>query len=138
MHCNVINYNAFINYHRRSYAEQLPGMLLSQVVINIFQVGSIIWVQFFEWQLFGGTYQQSIILRGDSLSANCPRANYLGDNYRGSNFLWAIIRRAIILGDNCQEGNYPGEQLSGGSCPVPTFYLKMLQTSRNVFKGLIK
>ena len=51
----------------------------------------------------------NIILRGNSLSASCPRANYLGDNFRASNF-----RGAIILGGNCPGGNYPG-----GNCPVP-------------------
>ena len=87
-------------------------MLLSQVAINIFRVGSIIRVQFSGWQLFGGTYQQSIILRGNSLSANCPRANYLGDNFRRSNFRGSIIRGAIILEGNCPGGNDPGGQLS--------------------------
>ena len=55
-----------------------------------------------------GNHQQSIILRGNSLSTNCPRANYLGDNYRGSN----------LLGGNYTWGNYPGQltwgQFSGG------------------------
>ena len=40
----------------------------------------------------------NIILRGNSLSASCPRANYLGDYFRASNFWGAIIR----------GGNYPG------------------------------
>ena len=94
-----MNYNEiYFNYHRSSYAEKLPGMLLSQVAINIFRMGSIIRVQFSGWQLFGGTYQQSIILRGNSLSANCPRDNYLADIFRGSNFWGAIVRSAIIRG----------------------------------------
>ena len=52
------------------------------------------------WQLFGDTYQQLIILRGNSLSAKL----YLGVNFRGSNF-----RGTIARGDNCP----------GGNCPVP-------------------
>ena len=53
-----MNYNEiYFNYHRSSYAEKLPGMLLSLVAINIFGMGSIIRVQFSGWQLFGGTYQ---------------------------------------------------------------------------------
>ena len=35
------------------------------------------------------------------MSANCPRANYLGVNFRGSNFRGAIVRGVIILGGNC-------------------------------------
>ena len=54
----------------------------------------------------------NIILRGNSLSASCPRANYLGDNFRASNF-----RGAIILAGNCPGVNYPGGQLSGGNYP---------------------
>ena len=100
MHCNVMNYNEilFFDFHRSSYVEKLPGIQLSQVAINIFWVGSIIQVQFSGWKLFGSTYQQSIILWGNSLSANCPRANYLGDNFQGSNFRGAIVRVAIIRG----------------------------------------
>ena len=45
----------------------------------------------------------NIILRGNSLSASCPRANYLGDNFGASNY----------PGGNCPGGNYPGS-----SCPV--------------------
>ena len=96
----------YFDFHRSSYAEKLPGILLSQVAINIFRVGSIIRVQFSGWQLFGGIYQQSIILWGNSLSANCPRANYLGDNFwkqLGSNCL-----ENNYPGDNCLEDNYPG------------------------------
>ena len=55
----------------------------------------------------------NIILRGNSLSASCPRANYLGDNFRASNFWGAFIQGAIILEGNCPGGNYPGVQLSG-------------------------
>ena len=40
----------------------------------------------------------NIILRGNSLSASCPRANYLGDNFRASNFRGAIIREANVRG----------------------------------------
>ena len=40
----------------------------------------------------------NIILRGNSLSASCPRANYLGDNFRATNFRGAIILGAIIQG----------------------------------------
>ena len=40
----------------------------------------------------------NIILRGNSLSASCPRANYLGDNFGAS--------------------NYPGGNYPGSSCPV--------------------
>ena len=48
----------------------------------------------------GGNYSGiHIILH--SLSANCPRANYLGDNFQGSN-----VRGAVI---------------PGGNCPVPCF-----------------
>ena len=39
----------------------------------------------------------NIILRGNSLSASCPRANYLGDNFRASNFRGANVRGAIVL-----------------------------------------
>ena len=100
MHCNVMNYNEilFFDFHRSSYAETLPGIQLSQVAINIFWVGSIIRVQFSGWKLFGGTYLQSIILWGNSLSTICPRANYLGDNFWGRNFRGAIVRVAIIWG----------------------------------------
>ena len=38
----------------------------------------------------------NIILRGNSLSTSCPRANYLGHKFRASNF-----QGAIILGGNC-------------------------------------
>ena len=76
----------------------------------------------------------NIILRCNSLSASCPRANYLEDNFQASNFRWqlsggqlswgAIVRGAIILGDNypggkCPRGNYPGGNNPGGNCPVP-------------------
>ena len=88
----------YFDFHRSSYAEKLPGILLSQVAINIFCVGSIIRVQFSGWQLFWGTYQQSIILWDNSLSANCPRAIYLGDNFWGSNFRGAIVRGTIVWG----------------------------------------
>ena len=75
-------------------------------------LGSIIRGQFFGWQLFGSNYQQSIIPPGNSLSANCPRTNYLGGNYRGTNFWEVIVRGAITLGGqlyagNCPGGNYP-------------------------------
>ena len=90
----------------------------------IFLVGSI----------WGHISVVNIILRGNSLSASCPRANYLGDNFRASNFRgalsgeqlsWrAIVQRAIILGCNCPGGNYlecncPGGNYPGGNCPVP-------------------
>ena len=56
----------------------------------------------------------NIILRDNSLSASCPRANYLGDNFRARN----SFREAVILGSNCPGGNYPGEQMSGGQLSV--------------------
>ena len=118
VHCNVMIYNEilFLNYHRSSYADKLPEMLLSQMAINIFWVGPIIRVQFSGWQLFGGTQQQSIILRGNSLSTNIPRANYLGNNFRADNFLVAIIRGANKFGRQLPRGqlSWGGGQLSGG------------------------
>ena len=102
-------------------------------VINIFRVRSIIRVQFSGWQLFRCTYQQSIILQGHNLSANCPRANYLGDNFQRSNFQGTITQGAIILeavvrgqlswgsivqgqllGRQWSWGQLSGGQLSGG------------------------
>ena len=47
-------------------------------------------------QLFGGNYQYSIILWGNSLSASCPRAYYPG----------AVAGKAIF------EGQLSGGQLS--------------------------
>ena len=55
----------------------------------------------------------NIILRGNSLSASCPRAKYQGDNFRASNVRGAFIWGAIILEGNCPGGNYPGVQMSG-------------------------
>ena len=71
--------------------------------------------------LSGGNYVGLIILRGNGLSANYPRANYLGGegggNYQGSNFSFievVIIQGAIIREDTYPGGgNYPGGQLSG-------------------------
>ena len=80
-------------------------------------MGSIIRVQFSGWQLFGGTYQYSIILRGNSFSANCPGANYLGDNFQSSNLWGVIIQGAIILEGSCSGGNSPGTIILGGNCP---------------------
>ena len=85
-------------------------MLLSYVAINIFRVGSIIRVQFSRWQLFGGTYQQLIILRSNSLSANCPRA-ISGGQFPGQQF---------------SEGNYLGGNCPGGNCPVPVVNFKII------------
>ena len=59
----------------------------------------------------------NIILRGNSLSASCPRANYLAHNFRASNFQGAIIRGAIILAGNYPGGNCPGSNYPGGNCP---------------------
>ena len=66
----------------------------------------------------------NIILQGNSLSTSCPRANYMGDNFRASSFRGAIIWGAIILGGNCPGGNYhrgyyPRGNYPGGNCPVP-------------------
>ena len=66
----------------------------------------------------------NIILRGNSLSASCPRANNLGHNFRASNF-WG----AIVLGGNCPRGNYPGGNCPGGNypggnCPVPIINIR--------------
>ena len=43
---------------------------------------------------------------GNSLSANCPRANYLGDNYRGSNYFLCVGGGGVQLSGG--ERNYPG------------------------------
>ena len=67
----------------------------------------------------------NIILRGNSLSAICPRANYLGDNFQASNF-WraiirgtfiraAIVRRAIIRGKIVR-----GAITQGATVPFPS------------------
>ena len=109
-----MNYNEiYFNYHWSSYAEKLPGILLSQVAVNIFRMGSIIRVAII-WRYISVV---NIILRGNSLSASCPRANYLGDNFRASNFRGAIIRGAIILAGNYPGGNCPGSNYPGGNCP---------------------
>ena len=55
----------------------------------------------------------NIILWGNSLSASCPRANYLGNNFRFSNFRGQLPGGqlswgAIILGGNCPGVNYLG------------------------------
>ena len=113
------------------------------LILIFIYLGSIIREQFSRWQLSRGNYQQSIIMRGNSLSVNCPRTNYFGGNYRGGIFLgddypggnypgWNCPGGnypggSIILGDNCPGGaivlggNYPGEQLSGGQLSSSRF-----------------
>ena len=57
----------------------------------------------------------NIILRGYSLNASCPRADYLRDNFRASNFRGAIIPGGQLSGGSIiKGGNY-----LGGNCPVP-------------------
>ena len=111
------------NYHRSDYAEQLPGMpvlggskpgekLSGDNYVKAIYLGYIIRGQFSGWQLFGGNYQYSIILWGNSLSTNCSRANYpgavtgeaifygatvLGAIIRGQLFGWAIVQGVIVL-----------------------------------------
>ena len=83
-------------------------------------LGSIIRGKFFGWQLFGSNYP------GNSLSANCPRTNYLGGNYRGTNFWEVIVRGAITLGGQLYAGNCPGADIRGGGVIVlfPIKYVK--------------
>ena len=83
--------------------------------------GSIIWGQFSGWQLFGGNYQYSIILWGNSLSAACLRANYLGAITRegifwGGNYLGGKNSGDYYPGSNCPGGNYAGGNCPGGNC----------------------
>ena len=87
----------------------------------------------------------NIILRANSLSASCPRANYLGDNFRASNIRGAIIRGAIILGGQLSGGSYPGGQFPGGNypggnypggnCPVP--HLKKAFNKKHASRELL-
>ena len=65
--------------------------------VKTIYLGSIIRRQFSGWYLFGGNYQYSIILWGNSLSATYPRANYLGAITGEAIFWGATIRGAIIL-----------------------------------------
>ena len=121
VHCNVVIYNEilFLNYHRSSYADKLPEMLLSQMAINIFWVGPIIRVQFSGWQLFGGTQQQSIILRGNSLSTNIQGLIIWGTISGLTIFWWQLSGGPINLGDNCPGDNYLGGEggnYPGGNC----------------------
>ena len=70
----------------------------------------------------------AIIWEYNSFSTNWPRANYLGDNFQGMNFLERNYPgEAIILGVNCPGGNYPG-----GNCPVPFLF-----NSVNNYKAII-
>ena len=78
------------------------GKLSGDNYVKAIYLGSIIRGQFSGWQLFGGNYQYSITLWGNSLSTNCRRANYPG----------AITGEAIFLGGNYPGGNYSGRQLS--------------------------
>ena len=81
------------------------------------------------------------------MSANCPRANYLGGNYLGSNFFFGgaqlsrgqlsggtLIREgAIILRDSCPEGNYPRGQLPVRQSSFPKnmfLFLKEINKTR--------
>ena len=65
---------------------------------NIHQ-SSIIQGKFSVWQLFGGSYQWSIILQGNSLGAIFfGGGNSPGDNYPGEAIVWmAIIQEEIVL-----------------------------------------
>ena len=98
-------------------------------------LGSIIRGQFFGWQLFGSNYQQSIIPPGNSLSANCPRTNYLGGNYRGTNFWEVIVRGAITLGGTVVRGKLSGGQLSEGLIVLfPVKHVKGYDIARKLNK----
>ena len=61
----------------------------------------------------------NIILRGNSLSASCPRTNYLGENFRASNFREAIILGAIILGAIIRGANIRGAIVRGAVVLFP-------------------
>ena len=108
------------------------GKLSADNYVKAIYPGFIIRGQFSGWQLFGGNYQYSIILWGNSLSATCPRVNYpraitreaifRGAIIRGEIILGAIILRAIVQGEIIRgsivpraiiRGNYPRKQLSG-------------------------
>ena len=121
MHCNVMNYNEILEIAWDAIVlggnKHFPGGVRYPGAIFLV---AIIW---------GYISVVNIILRGNSLSASCPRANYLWDNFRARNFQGAIILEAIIvaiiLGGNCPGGKYlggncPGGSYPGGNCPVPS------------------
>ena len=103
--------------------------LCKEIALNIFLVGSIIRMQFSADNYLGVHISSQYYSAGNSLSASCLRANYLGDNFRlaifgGQLSRGAIVRGAIILGGNCPGVNYPGDNCPGGNypggnCPVP-------------------
>ena len=95
MHCNVMNYNEIlfliIIVMQRNCTKHFSGGVHYPDAIFLM---AIIW---------GYISVVNIILRGNSLSASCLRANYLGDNFRlaifGGQLSWgAIVRGAIIQG----------------------------------------
>ena len=59
------------------------------------------------------------------MSTNCPRSNYLGNNFRDDNFRGSIIWAGINLGDNCPGGGdkYPGANCPGDNYPWGTIIL---------------
>ena len=99
------------------------GKLSTGNYVKAIYLGSIIQGQFFGWHLFGGNYQYSFILWGNSLSATCTRANCPGAIIMEAIFWGAIILGTIILGanvpgafirgDDCPWGNYPGDNCPG-------------------------
>ena len=98
MHCNVMNYNEILEIAWDAIVlggnKHFPGGVRYPGAIFLV---AIIW---------GYISVVNIILRGNSLSASCPRANYLGDNFRASNFRGAIIQRAIVLFPSYYYGIY--------------------------------
>ena len=77
------------------------GKLCGSNYVKAFYLGFIIQGQFSWWQLFGGNYQWSFILR-KRLGTEFFRGNYPGGNYPGG----------YCPGGDCSGGN--GEQLSRG------------------------
>ena len=64
-----------------------------------------------------GSYQWSIILRGNNFSANCQGLIICWAITGEAIFGGAIIRGAIILRGNYPAGNYPVGNCPGGNCP---------------------
>ena len=83
----------------------------------------------------------NIILRGNSLSASCPRANYLGDNFWASNFRGVNYPGGNYPGGKCPGGNFPGGNClggnyQGGNCPVPNKDMVKIKTVVIIIKIL--
>ena len=100
------------------------GKLSADNYVKAIYLGSIIRGQFSGWQLFGGVYQYSIILWGNSLSDTCPRANYLGAitgvAIFGGAIIWGlIVLGAIILGAIVQEAIVQGTIICGAIALEP-------------------